>query len=494
MNTRIEMSRRGFLGAAATLGTMALAGCATRAATSASQGTKPLPGGLPERGEFIVKNAHVLTMDPKLGEIRGGDIHVRDGAIVAVGANLSAPAAETIRADTMIALPGFVETHWHMWGAVARNMAGPTEKTGYFYISRLLGQFFTPEDNARGVRLALAEAISSGITTVTNWSHNLLAPEYADAEIKVHKEVGGRARFAYGYSRKTPPNATLPLNDVARVQKQWFSGSKDTLLTLGIAPRGPETNAIEIVRQEWAFARQHGLPITTHMGTSLERVKKRQGIQALAKAGLLGPDVVLVHATNNSPEDLKLLAATKTPVSLSPYTELRTGFGITPVGSFLRAGVPVSLSVDTTILCGNADMFAIMKAMSNIENGLQKSEFAISSQRVLEMATIDGARALGLADQIGSLTPGKRADLILVRTTDVNMLPFTIPANMIVQAAQPSNIDAVIVDGRFLKRDGKLTTIDMAELARDAADTIERARKEAAKEGAGKGINELFTR
>ena len=139
-------------------------------------------------------------------------------------------------------------------------------------------------------------------------------------------------------------------------------------------------------------------------------------------------------------------------------------------------------------------MFAIMKAMSNIENGLQKSEFAISSQRVLEMATIDGARALGLADHIGSLTPGKRADLILVRTTDVNMLPFTIPTNMIVQAAQPSNIEAVIVDGRFLKRDGKLTTIDMAKLARDTADTIERARKEADKEGAGKGINELFTR
>lgn len=490
----VEMSRRDFLGAAVALGTVALSSNAAGAAQGATGAPGDVSGGLPERGEFIIKNAHVLTMDPKLGEISGGDIHIRDGAIVAVGRDLSAPQAEMVRADNMIALPGFVETHWHMWGAVARNMAGPTENTGYFYISRLLGQFFTPEDNARGVRLALAEAIFSGITTVTNWSHNLLGPEYADAEIQVHKEVGGRARFAYGYSRKTPPDATLPLDDVARVQKQWFSDSNDKLLTLGIASRGPETNSIEIARKEWAFARDHRLPITTHMGTSAERVKKRQGIQELAKFGLLGPDVVVVHATNNSPEDLKLLAETETPVSLSPYTELRTGFGITPVGSFLRAGVPVSLSVDTTILCGNADMCAIMKAISNIENGLQKSEFAISSQRVLEMATIDGARALGLADYIGSLTPGKRADLILVRTTDVNMLPFTIATNMIVQSAQPSNVDAVIVDGRFLKRDGKLTTIDPVRLARDAADTIDRARKEASKEGAGKGINELFTR
>ncbi|HYA28620.1 MAG TPA: amidohydrolase family protein, partial [Acidobacteriota bacterium] len=145
-------------------------------------------------------------------------------------------------------------------------------------------------------------------------------------------------------------------------------------------------------------------------------------------------------------------------------------------------------------LCGNADMFAIMKAIENIENGLQTSEFGIGAQRVLEMATIDGARALGLGEQIGSLIPGKRADIILVRTTDVNMLPFTVPTRMIVQAAQPANIEAVIVDGRFLKRNGKLTTIDLAQLARDSADTIERARKEATKEGAEKGINELFTR
>jgi len=492
MSDDLKITRRTLLGTMAAAMAGFAAGGQPLFAQSGS-GSAPA-GGLPARRELIVKNASILTMDPKLGEIRGGDIHVRDGAIVAVGRSLSAPGAEIIQADTMIVLPGFVETHWHMWGAVARNMAGSTEGTGYYYVSRLLGQFFTEEDNARGVRLALAEAISSGITTVNNWSHNLLGPEYADAEIKVHKEVGGRARFSYGYSRKTPADATLPLEDVARVQKQWFSDAKDSLMTLGIAPRGPENNSIEICRKEWSFARDHGIPITSHMGTSAERVKQRQGIQTLAKAGLLGPDVLLVHATNHSAEDLKLLAETRTPVSLSPYTELRTGFGITPTGAFLRAGVPVSLSVDTTILCGNADMFAIMKAIQNIENGREKNEFGISAQRVLEMATIDGARALGIADRVGSLTPGKRADLILVRTTDVNMMPFTVPAHMIVQAAQPSNIDAVIVDGRFLKRDGKLTTIDMTRLAREAADTIERARKEASKPGAGEGVKDLLSR
>jgi 5-methylthioadenosine/S-adenosylhomocysteine deaminase len=451
---------------------------------------------LPPQGEFIVKNAYILTMDETLGEIPNGDLHVKNGAIVAVGKNLKAPGAEVIRADNMILIPGMIETHWHMWGAVARNMAGPTKESGYYFLSRLLGQFFTPEDNARGVRLALAEGLSTGITTFNNWSHNLLSPEYADAELAVHKEVGARARFSYGYSRKTAPEDTLPLTDVERVQKQYFNGgniTSDGLLTLGIACRGPENNSLEICQKEWDFARSHKIHITSHMGTDADRVQKRQGVQTLAKANLLGPDVLLIHETNNSPEDLKLLAETKTPVSMSPFTELRTGFGITPVGDFLKAGVPVSLSVDTTILAGGVDMFAIMKAIENIEDGRTKNEYGISPQRILEMATIDGARALGIDDQVGSLKPGKRADFVLLRTTDINMIPFTVAARMIVQAAQPANVEAVAVDGRFLKRRGKLTTVDLARLRRDSADTIARARQEASKPGAGEGIGSLFT-
>jgi cytosine/adenosine deaminase-related metal-dependent hydrolase len=422
--------------------------------------------------EYLIRDAHVLSMDPAIGDLPRGDIHVRDGAIVAVGAGLNAPGAEVIDGRTLIACPGFVETHWHMWGAVARNMAGEEEKTGYFPFSRVLGVQFTPEDNARGVRLALAEAIASGITTVHNWSHNLLTPAYADAELAVHREVGARARFAYGYSRNTGPNSTLPLEDAERVQRQYFAGASG-LLTLGIAPRGPENNTIEICQKEWEFARKLGIGITTHGGTSPQRLDT---VKRMSDAGLLGPDVILVHATNTAPGDLELLAKTRTEVSLSPYTELRTGFGLTPTGAMLKAGVPVSFSVDTTLLCGNADMFAIMKAIQNIEDGLKNSEFALAPRKVLEIATIGGARALGLADRIGSLTPGKRADLILVRTTDINMAPLTEPVRMIVQSAQPSNIELVMVDGRILKRGGQFTTIDVPKLVAEANETITRVR------------------
>jgi 5-methylthioadenosine/S-adenosylhomocysteine deaminase len=124
-----------------------------------------------------VRGAYVLTMDPALGDFERGDVHVRAGEIVAVGTNLPAPGAEVIDGRNMIALPGLIETHWHIWGAVAHNMAGEEPDTGYFPWSRVLGALFTTKDNYRGVRLALAEALFTGITTVHNWSHNLLSPE-----------------------------------------------------------------------------------------------------------------------------------------------------------------------------------------------------------------------------------------------------------------------------------------------------------------------------
>jgi len=144
----------------------------------------------------------------------------------------------------------------------------------------------------------------------------------------------------------------------------------------------------------------------------------------------------------------------------------------------LSAGAAVSLSVDTALLCGNCDMFAIMKAMQNVGDGAKPSEFALPARRVLEMATIDGARALGIADKVGSLKPGKRADVILVRTRDLNMAPMTDPVRMIVQSAQPSNVDAVMIDGRILKRHGRLTAVDVERIVDDVNETMDRVRSE----------------
>lgn len=468
-----RLKRRDLLRGTAALGAAALAPSLPASAQQAGAYAH-----LPARGEFVIRNAYVLTMDDKLGDLPRGDIHVRNGAIVAVGKSLRAPGAKTIDARTMIALPGLIDTHWHMWGTAASNTAGDDPKMGYFSFAKAVGAIFKPEDNARGVRLAIAEAIDSGLTTVHNWSHNIVSPAYADAELEAHRAMGHRALFGYGYFGIRMPNQAVDVADLPRVNEKWIKPSEG-LLTLGICSRGPESNTIEICRTEWEAARKLGLRISTHVGTGLERVKQRQAIKKLDEAGLLGPDVILVHDTNTVDNDTERLAKTGTYLSLSPFTELRTGFGVTPVTEFVKAGVPLSLSVDTTVLAGNCDMFAIAKAFLNLANAEAQSEFAMPAKKALEIATIGGARALGIADRVGSLTPGKRADIILVRTTDLNMAPFTDPVHMIVQSTNPSNVDTVVIDGRILKRGGKLIGFDIARIVREANDTAVRVRAEA---------------
>jgi 5-methylthioadenosine/S-adenosylhomocysteine deaminase len=156
------------------------------------------------------------------------------------------------------------------------------------------------------------------------------------------------------------------------------------------------------------------------------------------------------------------------------------GYGLPRTGDFLAAGIPTGLSVDTTVLSGNADMFAIMKVAQGIANARAQAEFALTARRVLELATIEGARSLGLAGEIGSLTPGKRADLILVETGSPNLGVFTDPAHMLVTAAQPANVDTVIVDGQILKRSGVATMLDPVQISNEARTALADVRARAA--------------
>ena len=180
-----------------------------------------------------------------------------------------------------------------------------------------------------------------------------------------------------------------------------------------------------------------------------------------------------------SPTEIAMLAKAGTPVSLSPGTELRIGYGITKIGEFLDAGITVGVSIDNTVLAGDANLFGILKLMRNIENGRSHDEFKMSARRALELGTIEGARSLGMDSVVGSLKPGKRADVIMVSTEQLNMGVFTDPTHMLVESAQAENVDTVIVDGRILKRGGKLTALAMSPIVEGAAGALEALRKRA---------------
>ena len=409
-----------------------------------------------ERREFLIRNAYVLTMDAAVGDIAGGDVHVRAGAIAAVGRGLTAPGAEVIDGAGMLVLPGFVETHWHVWTSILRSLSGDRAEHGYFPTSRGIGAFYTADDMYAAGRLAAAEAVHSGITFVHDWCHNVRDPAYAEAALRALEEAGIRARFSYGSPTGASNDASIDLRDLARLKERWNDYANGGLLTLGLAWRGAASAA---TLRDHEVAKELGLPISVHANNSGGGV-----IQQLADRGLLSPGMQVIHAVWCTPEEIRALADNRVNVSVSPYSELRIGFGFPIAADLIAGGVTVGLSVDTTTLSGNADMFAIMKAIQNIENGRARDEFKISARRVLELATIDGARSMGVGDSVGSLTPGKRADLIMVDTRAVNLAVLTEPAHLLVEAAQPANVDTVMIDGRILKRGGRLTGTDVGEV------------------------------
>ncbi len=448
--------------------------------------TAPAPGAaapLPARETLVIRNGYVITMDASAGDLPGGDVHIDAGRIAAVGRDLAVPPGTAeLDASAMIVAPGLVETHWHLWNTLLRSMSAARPGPGYFRVSLGLGSWFGPADIYQGTRLACAEAIHSGITTIHDWCHNVRSPAHANASVLALSESGLRGRFSYGCAAGHPNDQPADLADLRRLHGEWDGRGGDGRLSLGLACRGlggsnPYTRVPpEIYRTELAAARGLGIPVTVHACGPRSCTGQ---IAALAGDGLLGPDLQVVHGNCATEAEIRQVADAGAAVSISPYSELLIGYGMPRTAAFLAAGAAVGLSVDTTVLTGNADMFAIMKLTLAVANGESGDEFALGPRRALELATIDGARSLGLAGQTGSLTPGKRADVIMVDTAAPNLAVLADPVHLLVTAAQPANVDTVIVDGRVLKRGGVLTAMDAAKVSADARQALAGVRARA---------------
>lgn len=427
---------------------------------------------LPSRDTILIRGAYVMTMDPTLGDLPAGDILVRNGEIIEVGENLTNPNATVIDATSMVALPGFVETHWHLWNSTLRGVINYLEPTeSYFPLTTRLGPLCTPQDAYCNVRMGVAEALLSGITTVHDWAHNVVTPAHADAEVRALQEMGIRGRFSYGWGQNLPVDRNMDSNDVARIKREVFDD--DDLLSLGVAVRTPVAYqrgnvSIDILKQDWMQARVLGLPITMH--------NRPGAVSMLEQHGLLGPDLLLVHPQGFTSEEISLLVKRRVKVSSSPVIENARGIN-TPRGpiqfsELLDAGIQWSISVDEVATGGKADFFAVLREMVRSDWQRVGDWTKISPRRILELATIDGARALGLDGKVGSLKPGKRADITLVRATDINMTPtMDDPSMMLVFSAQPNNVDTVLVDGRILLRNGRFSMLDVTTIIRDANDS-----------------------
>jgi cytosine/adenosine deaminase-related metal-dependent hydrolase len=306
------------------------------------------------------------------------------------------------------------------------------------------------------------------MTFVHSWCHNVRSTAHAEADIRALAEVGIRARHSCGWPQGLPDTQSADQGPIESLARDWKSWSNEGLITLGMAWRGQfRAGPIkpEVYQPEFDNARKLGLPITVHVASSRKAVNQ---IESLYKAKLMGKDVQLIHTLSASAAELDMIKESGAAVSVSPGSELRIGYGYPQTSEMLAKGIPLGISVDTSALVGSSNLFTVLKLARDCENAKAESEFKMPARKALELGTIEGARSMGMDDRIGSLKPGKRADLIAISPNALNMAVVTDPAHLVLEATGPENVDTVVVDGRILKRGGKLAALDTAKVVAGA--------------------------
>lgn len=429
--------------------------------------------GINAEGSYLIRNGEIISMDEQTGDLAKGSILVVDGKITEIAETLAAPeGVEIVDATGAVIMPGLIDCHWHLWTSLMRSMSGTKEDEGYFPMTRRYSRYFTPADMETATMYAAAEAISSGITTLTDYNHNARSPEFVLAGCKALAHSGIRARVEYNGYRNKPSEEPTDFEGIKKVLSEIQQRESWNLLSLGLGSRGA---GYEHLEKDWEQARELGLRIAIHASSNKEQIGQ---IRKLQERGLLGSDVNIIHGNAIQPDEIDAVAKAGASITMTPFTEMRIGYGL-PVPNKLRdAGINTSIGVDSTALSGNADLFAVMKLLQNLSNAKAEDEFHIQPQDLLKMATINGARTLGIDHFTGSLAPGKRADLIMLKKNDLNFSSGTRTKNLLVEATQPQNVDMVMVDGKILKQNGRLTTIDSEDIILKAEAAFRRLYKE----------------
>jgi cytosine/adenosine deaminase-related metal-dependent hydrolase len=438
----------------------------------------------------LIRGGIVVTVDKTLGEMPGADILIEDDRIVAVGHGLSAEGAKVIDAKGDIVIPGFVDTHRHTWETSIRTCAPDYTLGAYF--AAILDQFapkYRPEDVYAANQWGALEAINAGITTLVDWSHIMNTPDHADAAIKGLQDTSIRSVFAFGF-----PNTSIQTwwfgpdyagsveridgADARRIRSQYLSDDQG-LITMGLATRGTNFCKPEVVRYEWELAKELGINITVHVAMDRFGYTKGQ-LRALKEMDLLYPNTTYIHSSHLLEDEWQMVADSGGNVSLAPQIELQMGHGWAPALTASKLGIPVGLSSDVATTAPS-DQFTQMRAIFASERGRRNgiawdtdtdATELITCRQVLEWATLDGARVAGVVDRTGSITPGKKADLVIIDGKAVNVAPIIDPVAAVVCAADVSNVKTVFIDGQIRKQDGRLVASldrprELVEASRD---------------------------
>lgn len=420
--------------------------------------------------KILIKGGTVLTFQNDRLICDELDILVENDKITNMAKNLTSSSdTEEVSAQGMIVSPGLIDTHRHLWESAFKGTA--SNWTLMEYLNGMLGGIapqMGPLDVYLGNLLGALEAMNSGITTIFDWSHIMNSDEHAEAAIKGLRDSGIRAKFGYGtpgtsvwewfYESKKPH----PVN-AYDIKKKYFS-SADELVTMALAIRGPEYSELGIAEQDILMGRDMGLQISMHIGGGTFGPKYK-GVQKLDQLGLLGPDLNFAHGNTLNDQEFQLLADHGCSLSITPEVELQMGLGLPATGKALKYNLTCSLGVDV-VTATSGNLFDQMKTALQAEraiqnerryqNGKMPEQLTIQDLDIFKMATLGGAKTLGLENIIGSLEIGKQADIILIDVQKLGMAPYHNPVSTMVLYAKEHDVDTVIIAGNLVKRNGKM--------------------------------------
>ena len=387
------------------------------------------------------------------------DVLVDDGVITAVGHGLPTEGAEVIDATDRIVLPGFVDTHRHVWQTALRGIATDVDLGGYLdLVVRQHGSRHEPEHVRIATLAGALECLDSGITTVQDFAHIQHTPAHTDAAITGLRAAGIRAVFGYGAPLFAPAMADDAwAAELGRVRAEHVGG----LVTMALAAVGPAYGSPEMVERDWRLAAELDIPIVTHVGSSPTAARP---IDLLRTLNLLRANTLYVHGNSLADDELAMIADSGAAVSIAPAVEALMGHGAPTVNRLRAAGARTGLGVDV-VTSTAGDMFSLMRA-TLLSSQLSPGPRSTAAD-VLRMATVDGAAAVGLADRIGSLRQGKQADIVLLDATAPNLVGTHDPVATVVTSAHPGNVDTVLVAGQVVKRAGRLVRVDLAEITKE---------------------------
>jgi 5-methylthioadenosine/S-adenosylhomocysteine deaminase len=412
----------------------------------------------------LIRAGTVLSMDPAVGDLRPGSVLVEGTRITAVGAVVEAPRNTTvIDAPAGILVPGLVDTHRHMWEALLRGIA-PHHTLGEYLTDVLgrLGPALGPDDLYLGTLLSARAALLSGTTTAQDISNIHESPETADAVVAAHESSGLRTVFAYGKSYPAARREGGAIgDDVKRLADELDGG----LVTLALDAEGGDD---DVERHNAALARELGLRVARHFSAAQGSARRLKDLQALL------PGTTFIHANGLSDAELDLIAESGGSISVSPAIELVMGHGYPMMAA--RSRVPLSLSTDVEVTVP-ADLFTQMRAALAAGRNTEHPNAELTAEDVLRMATLGGAETLGLGAITGSITPGKRADLLLLDAGRSDVAPVIDPYSTVVLQMDRAHVDTVWVDGEPQVRHGR-PVVDEAPLLEQAAGAVDRLRGE----------------